>query len=60
MGYRGGAPSWVYKNQIASQSASYQHQISILNRKIDELQKENDELKKKVKDLEDKLNELEN
>ena len=58
MGYRGGAPSWVYKNQIASQSALYQHQISSLNQKIKQLQEENDELKKKIEELENELNQL--
>jgi len=30
MGY-GGAPSWVYRNQIASQTASYDSQMYKLN-----------------------------
>jgi len=58
MGYRRGAPSWVYKNQLTSLSASYQQQISMLNQKIEQLQEENDELKKKVEELENELNQL--
>jgi len=48
----------VYKNQMASLSASYQQQISRLNQKIEQLQNENDELKKKVEELENELNQL--
>lgn len=55
MGNRGGAPSWVYKNQMSRQSASYQHQISILNQTIKELKTENEVLKKKIKSLEKEL-----
>ncbi|MCW3990931.1 MAG: hypothetical protein NWE88_12755 [Candidatus Bathyarchaeota archaeon] len=58
MGYRGGAPSWVYKNQLASQSASYQHQISTMNEKIKQLQDENDNLKNTIKKLEKEIKKL--
>ena len=55
MGYSRGAPSWVYKNQMARQSASYQHQISVLDQTIKELKKENEVLKEKIKALEIEL-----
>lgn len=58
MSYRGGAPSWVYKNQLASQSASYEYQINRLNQKIEQLIKENESLKQKVTELEKELSEL--
>lgn len=54
MGY-GGAPSWVYKNQISSQAASYDSQIYRLNDRIKELENENEALKKRVKELEEEL-----
>ena len=55
MGYnRGGAPSWVYKNQMSSQAVSYQQQISILRRKIEELETENAQLKEHIQLLENK------
>jgi len=54
MGYRGGAPSWVYKNQMSSQAASYQQEISKLNERIKSLEEENKQLKKRIKQLEEK------
>ena len=53
MGYRGGAPSWVYKNQMSIQAASYEAQIERLNRRIKELEKENEELRRKLQALEE-------
>lgn len=55
MGYRGGAPPWVYKNQMASQASSYNSQIGRLNDRIKELENENEALKKRVEELEEQL-----
>jgi cell division protein FtsB len=55
MGNRGGAPSWVYKNQMNSQASDYQYQISLLRRRIQELESENAELKEKIRLLENKI-----
>jgi len=52
LGYRGGAPSWVYKNQLSRQASDYQHQISLLRKRIQELESENTELKEKIQLLE--------
>ena len=52
MGYGGGAPSWVYKNQIASEQASHQRDVSSLNAKMRELEEENRALKKRIQELE--------
>jgi predicted RNase H-like nuclease (RuvC/YqgF family) len=52
MGYRGGAPVWVYKNQIASEQASHHNDVSLLNSKIKELEEENSSLKKRIQELE--------
>ncbi len=52
MGYRGGAPSWVYKNEMAIRESSYQSQQSNLQSEITQLKKENEELQAKVKQLE--------
>jgi chromosome segregation ATPase len=57
MGYGGGAPSWVYKNQIARLEAELrsasgradsvlQDEIDKLRRRIKELESENAELKR--------------
>ena len=53
MGYGGGAPVWVYKNQIASAQASHQHDVAVLNAKIKTLEEENDALKKRIRELEE-------
>jgi len=52
LGYSGGAPSWVYKNQMKSQASNYQHQIAILQKRIRELESENADLKKRIHELE--------
>ena len=54
MGYRGGAPPWVYKNQLASQGASYESELQTLRNKIAKLEKENAELRSKVAFLENR------
>lgn len=58
MGYGGGAPSWVYKNQISSEQASHQHDVSVLSAKIRELEEENNLLKKRIKELEEENQKL--
>lgn len=60
MGYGGGAPAWVYKNQMASQSASYEGQIRQLEQKLTALEKENIELKNRILVLEKENNEIKN
>jgi TolA-binding protein len=52
MGYGGGAPSWVYKNQIASEQSSHHNDVSLLNSKIRELEEEISSLKKRIQELE--------
>ncbi len=37
----GGVPSWIYKNRMNSQAASYESQVRRLELKIEELEKEN-------------------
>ena len=44
MGY-GGAPSWVYKNEMAIREASHERQESNLLSENSQLKKENEELK---------------
>lgn len=51
MGYRGGAPPWVYKNQMSSQAASYEQTIRRLQNRVKELEEENAELKKELDEL---------
>lgn len=52
MGYRSGAPSWVYINRMKSQASNYQYQISVLQKRIQELESENEELRDRIKELE--------
>ncbi len=58
MGYHGGAPSWVYKEQMAHQSASHEGQIRRLEQKIEVLEKEKIELQNRILELEKENNEL--
>jgi len=58
LGYHGGAPSWVYKNQMASQAASYEGQVRRLEQRINELEKMNSELRDRVAQLERENKEL--
>ncbi len=51
MGY-GGAPSWVYRNKLTSQAASYDSQIRQLEARIAQLETENSELRHQIKLLE--------
>jgi cell division protein FtsB len=55
MGYRGGAPSWVYRNQLSSQAYNYEHRISMLERRIKDLEAENAALKEKIRVLESQV-----
>jgi len=48
MGYRGGAPPWVYKQREATLSSSYESQIARLQQRIKELEEENNRLKKQL------------
>jgi len=48
MGYRSGAPPWVYKQREASLSSSYESQIARLQLRIKELEEENSMLKKRL------------
>ena len=48
MGYRGGAPPWVYKQREASLSSSYESQIARLQQRIRELEEENSGLIKQL------------
>jgi predicted RNase H-like nuclease (RuvC/YqgF family) len=57
MGY-GGAPSWVYKQEMALRDASHSPETSSLNSEIQELKKENQELKARIEELEAEVNEL--
>lgn len=54
----GGAPSWVYKNEIAYREMSHQSEESRLSSEISELKKENEALKAKIKQLEDENKDL--
>lgn len=58
MGYHGGAPPWVYKNQMASQAASYDSQVRRREQRISELEKANSELRERVAQLERENREL--
>lgn len=51
----GGAPPWVYKEQQAAMSASYESQVSSLNQRIRELERENAALKKELEDCRKQL-----
>ena len=57
MGY-GGAPSWVYKLEMASRDSSHESQERRLSSEISELKKENEALKVKIKQLEDENKDL--
>ena len=48
MGYRSGAPPWVYKQREASLSSSYESQIAPLQQRIKELDEENSSLKRQL------------
>src|SRR3989475_12859135 len=48
MGYRSGAPPWVYKQREASLSSSYESQIARLQLRIKELEEENSSLKRQL------------
>ncbi len=54
MGY-GGAPSWVYKNQMANMESSYDMQIRQLRQRIEELEKENKQLKEENRQLKERI-----
>jgi len=43
-----GAPPWVYKKRMNDQAASYEIQISVLNKRIKELEEENEKLRRKI------------
>jgi cell division protein FtsB len=58
MGYNGGAPSWVYKREMAIRDMSHESQESRLSSEISELKKENEALKAKIKQLEDENKDL--
>ena len=57
MGY-GGAPPWVYKNEMAIRESSHQSQESNLLLEISQLKKENEELKAKINQLEQENKDL--
>lgn len=52
---RGGAPPWVYKQEQAAMSASYESQVSSLNQRIRELERENAALKKGLEEYRKQL-----
>ena len=54
MGYRGGAPHWVYKKDMAIQASSYENQIALLRKRIEELESENEKLREKIRELENR------
>ena len=58
MSYGGGAPPWVYKNQMSSMQSSYDHQVRLLNERIKELEEENKKLKEENHTLTEKIKEL--
>lgn len=47
-----GAPSWVYKQEMAIREASWSGQARSLQDRINNLEKENEELKTRIKELE--------
>lgn len=51
MGY-GGAPSWVYKREMAYRDMSHYDQERRLSSEIENLKKENQNLKNRIKELE--------
>lgn len=57
MGY-GGAPSWVYKREMACRDMSHESQESRMSSEISELKKENETLKAKIKQLEQENQDL--
>ena len=57
LGY-GGAPSWVYKREMALRDASHSQEISRLYSEIQDLKKENQELKARIEELESEINDL--
>lgn len=57
MGY-GGAPSWVYKREMAYHDMSNQSQVSKLSSEISDLKNENEALKAKIKQLEEENSDL--
>jgi len=58
LGYRGGAPSWVYKQQMAIQQSSHDSYVRRLEEKIRKLEEEKRELLHKVDELEKENNSL--
>ena len=54
----GGAPPWVYKNQISSMQSSHDQQIRLLNEKTKELEEKNGKLKEENRLLTEKVKEL--
>jgi predicted RNase H-like nuclease (RuvC/YqgF family) len=58
MSHYGGAPPWVYKQQQAALSASYDTQIHQLNQRIKSLEEENGRLKKQLEEANRKNEEL--
>jgi predicted RNase H-like nuclease (RuvC/YqgF family) len=57
MGY-GGAPPWVYKQEIALRDLSHNQETGKLNSEIQGLKKENQELKARIEELEAEINDL--
>lgn len=52
---RGGAPSWVYKQQQAAMSASYEDQVNRLRQRIGDLERENAALRKELEEYRKQL-----
>jgi len=55
MGYGGGAPSWVYKREIASREMHHSDETRNLRQRVEELEKENAELKSKLEKIENAI-----
>ncbi len=51
MGYRGGAPPWVYKQRQQELSDSYRSEIARLEQRIKELEQENLSLRKQLEEI---------
>lgn len=55
---RRGAPSWVYKQEMALRESSWSSQARSLRDEITKLEKEKEELLNRIKELEKENNEL--
>ena len=60
MGYRGGAPPWVYKREMATRQMSHDSHVRSLEEKIRELEKAKSELMRRIEDLEKENTDIKN